>query len=158
MLCSASRQLNYRRVGQAWSYSWPVWVSSAYMNTMTKQTTLCVNNTQTHVNYACGTVLSLPAASCERSTAPDGRTVINCTILSEFVVGVTWVYTFPAVGGSTPGDYVASVALVQPDTNPDNDKDDAPINLFAPLDVAVNIAATPGSVLVGSNFTYTVNM
>jgi hypothetical protein len=70
----------------------------------------------------------------------------------------TWTYTFPATGGNSPGDYVADVSLVQPDINPANDKDDAPITLVAPLDVAVSISATPGSALVGSNFTYTVNM
>jgi hypothetical protein len=102
--------------------------------------------------------LSCFAASCVPSLATGGRTVINCTIVSDLQVGNTWVYTFPALGGNAPGDYVANISLVQQDINPTNDRDDAPINLFAPLDVAVSITATPGSALVGSNFTYTVNM
>lgn len=67
------------------------------------------------------------------------------------------MYTFNAVG-NTPGDYTADVSLTNPDMNPDNDKDDVPINLFPLRDVAVNITASPGSALVGSDFTYTVNL
>jgi hypothetical protein len=68
------------------------------------------------------------------------------------------VYTFNATGGSTPGDYTALVQLTKPDNNLANNQDDAVINLFAFRDVAVNITAAPVSGLVGSTFTYTVNM
>ena len=84
--------------------------------------------------------------------------MLTCSIPTNMTVGDSWTYTFPATGGATPGDYVANVTLNQPDMNPANDRDDAPINLFAVKDVAVNITATPGSALVGSSFDFTVNM
>ena len=98
-----------------------------------------------------------PGANCTVSQ-DGGKTVLACTINTDFPVGDSWTYTFPATGGATPGDYVANVTLNQPDMNPANDRDDAPINLFAVKDVAVNITATPGSALVGSSFDFTVNM
>lgn len=70
------------------------------------------------------------------------------------------VYNLNATS-STAGEYTASTALTKPDSNPLNDKDDAPISVLAPapvVDVAVNITVTPGSALVGSQFSYTVNM
>lgn len=115
-------------------------------------------------NTPCLPRLCHLAAACVPSAGVGGTTVLTCTIEANLPKGETWEYTFPAVGSNTPGDYVANVTLVKPDDNPSNDKDDAPISLVTPLpdpailDVAVNITATPGSALVGSDFIYTVNM
>jgi hypothetical protein len=75
-------------------------------------------------------------------------------------VNVTWVYSFPAVAGTEPGNYTATVALTKPDDNPANDKDDAVITVLRPtfVDAAVNITATPDSGPGGSNISYTINM
>jgi hypothetical protein len=102
---------------------------------------------------------STPAAQCER-TQLAGATVLNCTVLSDLLVGQAWGWTFPAVGGNNPGNFTATVNLTKPDSNPANDQDDAVITLLpaAFLDVAVNITAPPESVLVGVPFNYTVNM
>ena len=83
--------------------------------------------------------------------------MFNCSVVSPLAPGAGWVYSFPG-SSSSPGDYTATVALTQPDSNPANDADDAPITLFAVKDVAVNITAAPGSALVGSSFNFTVNM
>jgi hypothetical protein len=52
------------------------------------------------------------------------------------------------------------VTLTKPDDNPANNQDDAVITVLPPTfrDVAVNITAPPGSVLVVVPFNYTVNM
>ena len=98
-----------------------------------------------------------PAATCTRSTVA-GATVFNCTVNQDLNVGVTWAYNLTATGGNTPGTYTAVAAITKPDSNPANDRDDAPVTLFAIRDVAVNITASPDNNLVGSGFTYTVNM
>lgn len=67
------------------------------------------------------------------------------------------VYTFNATS-NTPGDYTAVTSLTKPDSNPANDRDDAPINLFALFDVAATITLPDQSLVVGSTFVYTVNM
>jgi hypothetical protein len=102
---------------------------------------------------------STPAAQCER-TQLAGATVLNCTVLSDLLVGQAWGWTFPAVGGNNPGNFTATVNLTKPDSNPANDQDDAVITLLPAtfLDVAVNITATPDVGPSGSNITYTINM
>lgn len=112
------------------------------------------------VVYICVCIV-ICVAECVRNEGVGGTTVLTCTINNTLPTGGNWEYTFPAVGGNTPGDYVANVTLVQPDDNPANDKDDAPIQLVAPapiIDVAVNITALPSSGDVGSPFNYTVEM
>jgi hypothetical protein len=66
-------------------------------------------------------------------------------------------YTFTAAG-STLGDHIVYVQLTKADSNPLNNADDAVINVFNIVDLAINITATPTTGAVGSNFTYTVNM
>lgn len=83
--------------------------------------------------------------------------MLRCRLAVLFVCRV---YSFNATS-SIAGDYTAVASLTKPDSNPLNDRDDAPVSVLAPapvVDVAVNITATPGSALVGSIFTYTINM
>lgn len=100
-----------------------------------------------------------PPAQCVR-TEVAGATALNCTVPDDLAVGQTWGWTFPATGGTTAGNFTATVSLTKPDSNPANDKDDAPVTLLPVtfVDVAVNITATPVVGPGGSNITYTVNL
>jgi hypothetical protein len=62
--------------------------------------------------------------------------------------------------GSTAGYYTAEASLTKPDSNPANDQDTAAIMVLPPIpvDVAVNITATPDVGPGNSNITYTVNL
>jgi hypothetical protein len=91
-------------------------------------------------------------------------TLFNCSVVSPLAPGAGWVYSFPG-SSSSPGDFTATVALSQPDSNPANDADDAPISVSAnpipvldPVDVTVNISVTPDSGVIGTNLTYTVTL
>jgi hypothetical protein len=101
----------------------------------------------------------MPDAVCVRSTVQN-FTVLNCTVNATLPVNETWVYSFPATTGPTPGNFTATVNLTKPDDNPTNNQDGAPLTVLpAPIrDVAVNITVPPESVLVGVPFNYTINM
>jgi hypothetical protein len=98
-----------------------------------------------------------PEAVCDRS-ANQVATVFTCSVTSTLTVSQTWVYSLNATGGNMPGTYTADVSLTKPDSNPANDKDDAPVTLINIRDVAVNITASAESVLVGTIFNYTIDM
>jgi hypothetical protein len=101
----------------------------------------------------------MPDAVCVRSTVQN-FTVLNCTVNATLPVNETWVYSFPATTGPTPGNFTATVNLTKPDDNPTNNQDGAPLTVLpAPIrDVAVNITATPDVGPLGSNITYSVIM
>jgi hypothetical protein len=110
-------------------------------------------------NTTLTTADGTPAAVCVRTTVA-GFTVLNCTVNATLPVNETWVYSFPATTGNTTGSFVANVTLTQPDDNPTNNQDEAPLTVLPPIlrDVAVNITATPDAGPLGSNFTFSINM
>lgn len=62
--------------------------------------------------------------------------------------------------GSNAGNYTAEAYLNKPDSNAINNQDNAVITVLPPIpvDVAVNITATPDAGPLGSNFTFSINM
>ena len=83
------------------------------------------------------------------------REAVQVLILSVCLLHRT--YGFNVTGG-TIGDFTATAQLTKPDDVAANNFDTAPLRVFGPVDVAINITATPFSQVVGSTFTYTVNM